>query len=100
MLAKSLAKDYLNTESKLLDLLIQMKQKKVFPELNYTGIFDYCESGLKLSRAQSFYFKSVAEKSEEVPEIQKTISQGSLTLSQARRIVPVITPQNQETWIE
>jgi glutaredoxin len=98
--AKSLAKDYLNTESKLLDLLIQMKRKKVFPELNYNSIFDYCERALNLSRAQSFYFKSVAEKSEEIPEIQKAIAQGNLTLSKARRIVPVITPQNQEAWIE
>jgi 5-methylcytosine-specific restriction endonuclease McrA len=98
--AKSLAKDYLNTEGKLLDLLIQMKRKKVFSELNYTSIFDYCERALNLSRAQSFYFKSVADKSEEVPQIQKAIAQGNLTLSQARRIVPVITPQNQEAWIE
>jgi hypothetical protein len=95
-LARSLAKDYLNTESKLLDLLISMKRKKVFPELNYTGIFDYCERALNLSRAQSFYFKSVANKAEEVPQIQKAMAQGNLTLSQARRIVPVITPQNQE----
>jgi len=98
-LAKSLAKEYLKTESKLLDLLMQMKREKVFPELNYTGIFDYCERALKLSRAQSYYFKSVSEKSEEVTEIQTAIAQGNLTLSQARRIVPVITPQNQEVWI-
>ena len=99
-LAKSLAKEYLKTESKLLELLIQMKQEKVFIELNDTGIFDYCERALNLSRAQSYYFKSVAEKSEEVPELKVSILQGTLTLSQARRIVPVITPHNQELWIK
>ena len=97
--AKGLAQDYLNTESKLLELLIRMKRQKVFTELNYTGVFDYCERALKLSRAQSYYFKSVAEKSEEVPEIGEAISQGSLTLSQARRIIPVITPENKDLWL-
>jgi hypothetical protein len=57
--ARSLAKDYLNTESKLLNLLIQMKRKKVFPELNYTSIFDYCERALNLSRAQSSTSKAL-----------------------------------------
>ena len=98
-LARSLAKEYLKTESKLLELLIQMKKEKVFVELNYTGIFDYCERALNLSRAQSYYFKSVAEKSEEVPELKQSILEGTLTLSQARRIVPVIHPQNQDVWI-
>ena len=97
--AKGLAQYYLNTESKLLELLIKMKRQKTFLELNYTGIFDYCERALKLSRAQSYYFKSVAEKSEEVPEIGEAISQGNLTLSQARRIVPVITPENKDLWL-
>ncbi|MFM8313494.1 MAG: hypothetical protein ACKOA8_04350 [Deltaproteobacteria bacterium] len=76
-----------------------MKKEKVFIELNTTGIFDYCERALNLSRAQSYYFKSVAEKSEEVPELKKSIVQGTLTLSQARRIVPVINPSNQQLWI-
>ncbi|MFM8313108.1 MAG: HNH endonuclease [Deltaproteobacteria bacterium] len=76
-----------------------MKREKVFVEPNTTGIFDYCERALNFSRAQSYYFKSVAEKSEEVPELKISIVQGTLTLSQARRIVPVITPQNQELWI-
>ena len=97
--AKALARDYLITESKLLELLIKMKRQKTFLELNYTGIFDYCERALKLSRAQSYYFKSVAEKSEEVPEIRDAISLGNLTLSQARRIVPVITPENKDLWL-
>ncbi len=97
--AKELARDYLNTESRLLDLLIRMKRQKVFTELNYTGVFDYCERALKLSRAQSYYFKSVAEKSEEVPEIREAISQGSLTLSQVRRIVPVINQNNKDLWL-
>ena len=97
--AKGLAVNYLRTEGELLCLLVQMRQQKVFAELNYSGIFDYCEKALKLSSAQAFYFKTVAEKSEEVPQIKKAVAQGELTLSQARRIVPVVTQENHEQWI-
>jgi hypothetical protein len=98
--AKNLAKEYLRTEAELLLVLMDMKRKRVFAELNYSGIFDYCERALKLSRAQAFYFKTVADKSEEVPEIKSALIQGELTLSQARRIAPVVTKENHEQWIE
>src|SRR6185295_9449765 len=64
------------------------------------GIFDYYVRRLKLSNAQAFYFKSVAEKSEEVPEVKEAILQGEITLSQARRIVPAINASNHREWIE
>lgn len=98
--AKGFAADYLRTEGLLLAVLTEMRKEKVFAVLNYSGIFDYCERCLKLSRAQAYYFKTVAEKSEHVPEIERAVVQGDLTLSQARRIVPVITPENQAEWIE
>ncbi len=98
--ATGLAKQYLRTEAEFLEVLIQMRKKRVFAELNYADIFDYCEQRLKLSRAQSYYFKSVAEKSDQVPEINQAIQQGELSLSQARRIVTVITPENKNEWIE
>jgi hypothetical protein len=79
---------------------MEMRRGRVFAELNYSGIFDYCERALKLSRAQAFYFKTVAEKSEEVPEIKAAVVQGELTLSQARRIAPVVTKENHKQWIE
>lgn len=98
--AKGLAKDYLNTEGLLLTVLIEMRRQKLFAVLNYSGIFDYCERRLNLSRAQAYYFKTVAEKSEEVPEIKQAVAQGELTLSEARRIVPVVTKENHQEWIE
>ncbi len=39
-------------------------------------------------------------KSEEIPEIRTAVVQGELTLSQARRIVPVLTKENHRQWIE
>lgn len=98
--ATSLAKRFLETEAEILAVLIEMRRHHAFAVLNYSGIFDYCERKLRLSKAQAYYFKSVAEKAEEVPEIKASILAGELTLSQARRIVPVLTKDNHEEWIE
>jgi len=98
--AVGLAKDYLHTEGELLTVLMEMQRNRAFAELNYANIFDYCERALHLSRAQAYYFKTVAEKSVVVPQLKEAIDQGALTLSEARRIVPVITPENSEQWID
>ena len=98
--AKGLACDYLRTKGELLSVLMEMRRQRVFAELNYSGIFEYCEKALNLSRAQAYYFKTVAEKAEEVPRIKAAIVQGELTLSQARRITSVVTNENQEVWID
>lgn len=98
--AIQLSQDLRNAESALLVLLMEMKRTKSFAALGYSGIFSYCERALKLSEAQCFYFKKVVEKSEEVPELKVAVTQGTLSLSQARRIVPVINQTNHAEWIE
>lgn len=98
--AKLLALDYLHTEGKLLSVLMEMREQKIFTELNYSGVFDYCERRLGFSRAQSYYFKSVAEASANVPELKNAVVQGEITLSVARRIAPVVTSENLSDWIK
>ena len=77
-----------------------MRRGGLFIELGYSGVFDYCERALNLSRAQSYYFKAVAEASEKVPELKTAVTQGELTLSEARGIAPVITAENHTHWID
>jgi len=98
--AKGLARDYQRTEGELLEVLMQMRRTKSFLALGYSGAFDYVVRALRLSEAQAYYFKKVAEKAEAVPELKTAIDEGVLTLSQARRIVTVVTPQNSAAWIE
>lgn len=98
--AMTLTSEFLKKEAEILVVLQEMYKKKLFPELNYSGVFDYCERRLGLSRAQSYYYKSVVEKSEEVPELKEAVLQGELTLSEARRIAPVITPENKTEWFQ
>ncbi len=97
--AQALAKDLLSFEAKLLTKLMEMKRLNAFAVLNYSGIFDYCERRLRFSRAQSYYYKSVAEKSEEVPALVEAINQGQLSLSEARRIAPIVTEENTPEWV-
>lgn len=94
------AGEFLRKEAELLIVLEQMSDKKLFPELNYSGVYDYCERRLRLSPAQSYYYKSVIEASRKVPELKQAVVQGELTLSEARRIAPVITPENKTQWFE
>ncbi len=98
--ARSLAEHYKQSEAELFSVLVQMAKTRVFSQLGFKGVYDYCFSALKLGEAQSAYFQKVVRKSEEVPELGAAIQAGKITLSQARRIVPLLTKENPEEWIE
>jgi hypothetical protein len=98
--ALSLAQDYLQTEAALLEVLSQIEKRRAYLDFGCGDLFSYCVERLKLSRAQAYYFLKVARKSEEVPALKAAVAKGTLSLSQARRIVPVLTPENAASWIE
>ncbi len=98
--ALSLSKTYRESESALLDVLMALVKDSGFFRLGYPNLFVYCTSALSLSEAQACYFSKVAKKSEEVPELKMAIEQGVISLSQARRVVPVITKETASAWIE
>ncbi len=96
---KQLAKTLLHTEGLVLTTLMEMSRARVFAELNYSGVFDYCLRALGMSKEQSYYFKKVAEVSVQVPELKTAIVHGELSLSSARRIAPILNAANQAEWI-
>ena len=98
--ALALAKTYQQTEADLLAVLIAMEKAREFVRLGFTGIFDYVRNALELSEAQAMYFQKVVRASVQVPTLEKAVTSGEISLSQARRIVPVVTEKNAETWIE
>ncbi len=98
--ALALSKTYRESESALLDVLTSLLKNHGFFQLGYPNLFVYCTSALNLSEAQACYFSKVAKKSEEVPELKMAIEQGVISLSQARRVVPVITKETASAWIE
>ena len=97
--ALGFAKDYLRSEKELMGILIEMDEKKMWASLNYTGVFNYCVKALSFSESQASYFSSIVRKSREVPELAQAISKGELSVSKARRIVPVVTKETNAEWI-
>ena len=98
--AMKAAQNYLLCEKELLSLLIEMDEKKMFYQLGFSGMFNYCLTALKFSESQSGYFSQVAKKAKVVPELKKAIVEGGLSLSKARRITSVINSENHSLWIE
>lgn len=55
---------------------------------------------LKLSESVALNFINVARKSIEIPALKAEIALGNMTVSKARKIVPVLNLENQSEWIE
>ena len=89
-LAKELKKNY----AELTAVLIAMTRVKLFAQLGYPGVFAYCQQELELADAQCFYFQKVVQAALQVPKLEKAVTSGEISLSQARRIVPVIDKSN------
>ncbi len=98
--AKALAKTYKTSEQELLGVLMEMQEKNLFLALGYKHLFHYVCDGLELGESQASYFNRVAQKARVVPELKTAVLTGEISLSQARRIVPVITPETAPLWIE
>src|SRR4051812_12376221 len=94
------AKNYRRSESELLEILIQIDEKKVYETLGYSSLHTYCVQALRLTDSHAYALTGVARKSSEVPELKSFIDQGELHLSNARRIVSVVTQENKKEWLE
>ncbi len=94
-----LAQDYRRVEVSLIEVLMQIQLGRVFEQLGYTSLYQYCVSALKLSEAQALALIAVARKSQEVPALKQKLEAGEIHLSNARRIVPLLTPANQDEWL-
>ncbi|MEZ4750613.1 MAG: HNH endonuclease signature motif containing protein [Bdellovibrionota bacterium] len=93
------ATKYRKLEGELLDLIQQIDTQKLFRDLGYSSLFTYLVSALRLSESQAFNFINVARKATEVPALKTQILSGALSVSKARKIVPVLTTANQQEWI-
>lgn len=96
----SIAKRYRSFESELLNALIEVEDQKAYLPLGYDSLFAYCERYLSLTRDQSYAFMAIAKKSKEIPELRTAVHERTMTFSNARKLVSVITPENKETWME
>lgn len=93
------ARIFKKAESELIDIIQDIDFQKRFREKNFTSTFDYCVKFLKLSEATSYTFISLARKSREVPELKTAIQNDLITVSNAKKLVSVITKDNKDHWL-
>ncbi len=79
---------------------LRMLETPHFSSVGRRPLFVYCTERLKLSEATAYAFISVATKAAAVPELKQAVTEGVLNVSQAKRIVSVITQTNASQWIE
>jgi hypothetical protein len=90
---------YFKAEADLVEILQEIGRLKSFRRFGYTSLFDYAVKALKLSESAAYNFISVARKADEVPALKQEIKSGELSVSKAKKIVSVLTPENQSHWI-
>jgi hypothetical protein len=98
--ARTKAKRFLTSEGELLEELHVVEEKRVFQAYGYPSLFRYCTDRLRISESYTCAYISIVRKSRQVPELQKAVTEGVLSASQAKRIVGVIEPETAEHWID
>jgi hypothetical protein len=84
----------------LILVLQEIDGSRVFAKMGFTSLFQYCVEALGLSESVTANFVTVARKAREVPVLQSAIQEGSLSVSKARKITPILTLANQDEWVE
>lgn len=98
--ALKLSKTYLNCERHLIAVLTEIDEKKVWRLLGYPSFFEYVLKALGHSESQTYTLTSVSRKCNAIPELKAAVLSEEVSLSNAKRILPVLTKQNQNEWIE
>src|SRR6185312_7408275 len=93
-------KRFKKAEADLVEIFQKIEEARVFAKMGYTSLFEYGVKALGLSEANTYAFIQVGRKSKTVPALKEAIRSGALTVSKAKKIVSVITPENQEDWLE
>ncbi len=98
--ALELSTRYKRAEAELLEILAQVDRHRIYLKHGHASLFLYVVRELGLSEGVAYNLITVARKAAEVPELREHIAKGSITLSNARRITPILTRQNKDLWLE
>jgi 5-methylcytosine-specific restriction endonuclease McrA len=93
------AKRFKHAESDLIEIFQGLDETKGFIQFDCTSLFEYGIKVLGLSEGTTDALIRVARKSREVPELKEAVRTGKVTMSKAKKIASVITPENQESWL-
>ena len=97
--ALEISKRYLKSEAELIEVLQQLEQHRVFIQKGYSSLYQYVTHELGLSEGVTYNLITVSRKAKEVPALKTEITNGTITLSNAKRIATVLTLENQKEWL-
>ncbi|MBY0471979.1 HNH endonuclease, partial [bacterium] len=97
--AVALVKTYLRAETELLSVLQEIDLCKGYRDLGFKSLFDYVRS-LGLSESVAYNFITISRKSVQVPALKERIQDQEISLSNAKVIVSILTPENQDKWLQ
>src|SRR6185369_106419 len=94
-----ISKELKRQEFLMIEILQEIDEQKVFRFLGFKSLFQYATSGLGLGEQRAYTFILVSRKSAKISQFQEALRSGKLTLSKAKKITSVITPENAEHWL-
>lgn len=98
--ARDICRRYQKCAGELLEILDEADQHKIFLHRQYSSLIQYCILDLGLSESIAYNLTTVMRKSREVPALRAAVTAGTISLSNARKITPVLTSANQNQWLE
>jgi hypothetical protein len=98
--AMTTAKEYLKHEAELIGIFQELDERRTFERYGMPSLFAYATKVLKLSESTTTALTSIARAARKVPELKEAIEEKKITLSNARRIAPVLKVENKTEWLE
>src|SRR3982751_4431806 len=84
----------------LIASLIEMERRGLHRGLGFSSMFAYCTRRLHLSEDATFNRLEVARAARKIPAVLDALAEGSLTLTAARLLAPLLTDENHSRLLE
>ncbi len=97
--AVKLAHQFSTLQGELLDVLQKIEDCDGYLEFGSTSLHRYAADILGLTDDIAYTLTRLARKSKEVPLLKEKIQSREIPISNARTIVSILTPQNQDEWL-
>ena len=94
-----IAGEYLRREAELISILQDLDRARTHLHYQMPSLFSYATKRLKLSESVALTLIGIARKSTQVPELKTAIEEKKITITNARRIVPVLNAANKDEWL-
>jgi hypothetical protein len=98
--AVRLSNDIKRNELELIETLQWVERLRIYEDFGLTSLFAYCFERLGISEDRSYTYMKIARKAVEVPALKQAIADDKLSLTNAKKLAKVITPENQSMWME